>query len=56
MEKNDKHDVDDLDVPAFLRNKKAETKAKVEAKAEEIQEESINNSPEEKGNQQDTAA
>jgi cell division protein FtsZ len=50
VEKNDKHDVDDLDVPAFLRNKK------VEAKAEEVQEEPVNNSPEEQGNQQDTAA
>lgn len=46
VEKNDKHDVDDLDVPAFLRNKKVEAK----------EESSILNSSEEQGNQQDTTA
>ena len=47
VEKNDKHDVDTLDVPAFLRNKPA---------SEPEQEEVVQNNPEEQNNQQDTAS
>lgn len=55
-EKNDKHNVDDLDVPAFLRNKKAETK-KIEAKSEAPKkEQAVSSNLEEQSNQQDTAA
>jgi len=49
VQKNDKHDVDTLDVPAFLRNKKVEARKQ----ATKVAAEPANNSSEESGNQQD---
>jgi cell division protein FtsZ len=49
VQKNDKHDVDTLDVPAFLRNKKVEARKQTTKVAAEP----ANNSSEESGNQQD---